>query len=141
MIEDVRQNLRRNIEERRRGRTRVMSYYEPFSELPAETQDLNRVIDSLREELEAVNYYQQRATATSDGSVAAVMIHNRNEEIEHACMLIEWLRRNVPEFDKELRQYLFTDAPITDVEESATDGGQAAGSQKGGDSLGIGSLR
>lgn len=118
-----------------------MSYYEPFSELPADTRDLNRVIDSLREELEAVNYYHQRADATNDESVAAVMIHNRNEEIEHACMLIEWLRRNVPEFDKELRQYLFTDAPITEVEEKATGGGQAEDAPKSGSSLGIGSLR
>ena len=117
-----------------------MSYYEPYSELSAEARDLNRVIDSLREELEAVNYYFQRADVTSDETVSAIMIHNRDEEIEHACMLIEWLRRKMPEFDKELRQYLFTDAPITAVEEAAT-GGSSDGEPSGGPSLGIGSMR
>lgn len=118
-----------------------MSYYEPYSDLSAEARDLNRAIDSLREELEAVNYYHQRAEVTNDESVAAIMIHNRNEEIEHACMIIEWLRRSVPEFDKELRQYLFTEAPITEVEEEATGGSQADGPARGGSSLGLGSLR
>lgn len=118
-----------------------MSYYEPYSELSTEARNLDKVIDSLREELEAVNYYHQRADVTNDETVAAIMIHNRNEEIEHACMLVEWLRRNMPEFEKELKQYLFTEAPITEVEEAATGGGQTGGSAGGGVSLGIGSLR
>ncbi len=117
-----------------------MSYYEPYSELSTEARNLDKVIDSLREELEAVNYYHQRADVTNDETVTAIMIHNRNEEIEHACMLIEWLRRNMPEFEKELKQYLFTEAPITEVEEAAT-GGSSGGTASGGVSLGIGSLR
>lgn len=118
-----------------------MSYYEQASELSAKARDLNRVVDSLREELEAVNYYHQRADVTDDETVAAIMIHNRDEEIEHACMLVEWLRRNMPEFDRELRQYLFTEAPITEVEKEAAGGGGPDTAGEGACSLGIGSLR
>lgn len=114
-----------------------MSYYEPYSELPEGSRDLDKVIDSLREELEAINYYHQRAEVTKDETVASLMIHNRDEEIEHACMLIEWLRRNMPEFDKELRQYMFTDAPITEIEAGATGDGAVSD----GESLAIGSLK
>ena len=97
-----------------------MSLYEQCAALSTEAKDMDRIITSLMEELEAVNYYNQRADATSDNSVKELMIHNRNEEIEHACMLIEWLRRNVPEFGEELKTYLFTEERIIEVEDKAT---------------------
>jgi ferritin-like protein len=115
-----------------------MSYYEPSSELSSAARDFDRVIQSLIEELEAINLYNQRGDVAKDESVKALVIHNRNEEIEHACMLMEWLRRRTPEFDKELRTYLFTEAPITEVEAGASGAG-ADVSDSG--SLGIGSLK
>ncbi len=115
-----------------------MSYYEPYSELSTSAKDVGRVITSLREELEAIDYYNQRADVTKDSTVAGLMIHNRNEEIEHAVMLIEWLRRTIPEFDKELRQYLFTEGSLLEMEEGAA-GGEGGGG--GPASLGIGSLK
>jgi hypothetical protein len=69
------------------------------------------------------------------------VLHNRNEEIEHACMLLEWLRRKTPEFDEQLELYLFTEAPITEVEASAAGGGDSPSSSSGSSSLGIGSLK
>ncbi len=118
-----------------------MAYYEPYSELSSDARDFDKVVTSLMEELEAINYYNQRADVTKDDSVKAIMIHNRNEEIEHACMLIEWLRRKVPEFDEELETYLFTKAPITEVEAQATGVGETAAGGAAPGFLGIGSLR
>jgi hypothetical protein len=71
------------------------------------------------EELEAINFYNQRADVATDESLKRVMIHNRNEEIEHSVMLFEWLRRNIDVFDKNMREYLFKDAPITEIEKQA----------------------
>ena len=119
-----------------------MSYYVPYSDLSAEARTFDNAITSLMEELEATNYYNQRADVATDESLREIMIHNRNEEIEHTAMLVEWLRRFSPEFDEELRTYLFTDAPITQVEELATEGGEADGGSKSQTpSLGLGSLR
>jgi len=87
-------------------------YHEPVEELTAEGRDLHRAITSLMEELEAVDWYNQRMDATTDSELRAILKHNRNEEMEHAAMVLEWIRRRVPEFDKELRDYLFTDKPI-----------------------------
>jgi ferritin-like protein len=86
------------------------------SDLSPSAANVHRALASVQEELEAVDYYHQRADRTSDEALKAVLLHNRNEEIEHASMLLEWLRRNLPEFDTTLRTYLFTQAPITDVE-------------------------
>ena len=122
-----------------------MSYYEPYSELSQEAREFDRVVQSLMEELEALNFYNQRADVTKDESVKELMIHNRDEEIEHACMLMEWLRRNSEPFDEQLRIYMFTEEAITEVEEEATEGGgdSAAGGSSGSgySSLGIGSMR
>lgn len=120
-----------------------MSFYVPYSELSAEARTFDNAIASLMEELEATNYYNQRADVATDESLREIMIHNRNEEIEHVAMLVEWFRRNSPEFEEELRTYLFTDAPITEVEESATGGGETAdgGKSSGTASLGLGSFR
>lgn len=93
---------------------------------------------SLAEELEAVDWYDQRVAAATDDGLREVLAHNRDEEKEHAAMTLEWLRRHDPVWDRVLRTYLFTDAPITVVEGLADSGG----GDGGGDlSLGIGSLR
>jgi uncharacterized protein len=97
------------------------TYHE--DELSEDTRDLHRAIRSLMEELEAVDWYQQRVDATSDTELAAVLAHNRDEEIEHAMMVLEWLRRKMPKFDEEARTYLFSRGPITEVEAHATEGG------------------
>ncbi len=86
--------------------------YEETSKLSEKTLNLRRAIDSLREELEAVDFYQQRADATNDPELKKILEHNRDEEKEHAAMLIEWLRRNDSRFAKELKDYLFTDKEI-----------------------------
>lgn len=113
------------------------SYHESAESLSPATRDMHRALVSLIEELEAVDSYQQRAEASPDAALATVLVHHRDEEIEHAAMLLEWLRRRVPEFDSALRTYLFTDAPITEVEAGATAGAApAAATAKG--SLGIG---
>ena len=90
------------------------------------------------EELEAVDWYDQRAAATSDPDLAEVLGHNRDEEKEHAAMTLEWLRRHDPVLDRHLRTYLFTDDDILDVEEAAEHGGD---DQTTSGSLAIGSLR
>ncbi len=104
------------------------SLHEPPELLSEETKNVHRAVVSLVEELEAVDWYQQRAEACSDPELKAVLIHNKNEEIEHACMNLEWLRRNVPEIDERLRTYLFADGPITEIEEKAK-AAEAAGGQ------------
>ena len=101
------------------------------------TVDRHRAITSLVEELEAVDWYDQRVTATSDSSLADVLAHNRDEEKEHASMTLEWLRRRDPVLDRHLRTYLFTTEPITEVEVEA----EASGAPVGPGSLGIGSLK
>jgi ferritin-like protein len=73
---------------------------------------MHRAIVSLMEELEAVDWYNQRADACSDPELKAILAHNRDEEKEHASMVLEWIRRRDPRFDKELRDYLFTDRKI-----------------------------
>jgi len=87
-------------------------YHEPTEELSEEARDLHRAIISLMEELEAVDWYNQRMSATRDDELRAVLKHNRDEEMEHAAMILELIRRRVPEFDKELRDWLFTDKPL-----------------------------
>jgi uncharacterized protein len=117
--------------------------HEAREDLDAATIDRHRANTSLKEELEAVDWYDQRVSATADQSLAIVLAHNRDEEKEHAAMTLEWLRRRDAVLDAALRTYLFTSEPITEIEkevESGADqGGQAAGSDSG--SLGIGSLR
>ena len=88
-------------------------YHEPISELTDETRDMHRAITSLMEELEAVDWYNQRVDACNNEQLKAILTHNRDEEKEHAAMLQEWIRRQDPTFDKKLTDYLFTDKPIT----------------------------
>lgn len=87
-------------------------YHEPIEELSDETRDLHRAIISLMEELEAVDWYNQRVDACKDEELKAILEHNRDEEKEHAAMVLEWIRRKDPRMDKELKDYLFTDKPI-----------------------------
>jgi ferritin-like protein len=87
-------------------------YHEPVEELSDETRDMHRAITSLMEELEAVDWYNQRVDACKDKELAAILAHNRDEEKEHAAMVLEWIRRRDPTFDKELKDYLFTDTVI-----------------------------
>ncbi len=88
------------------------AYQEPATELSDATRDMHRAILSLVEELEAVDWYNQRVNACKDDALRAILAHNRDEEKEHAAMLLEWIRRQDPTFEKELRDYLFTDKPI-----------------------------
>lgn len=93
-----------------------MAYHEPYELLGDDARDLSRLLRSLIEELEAIDWYNQRMSVSSDPDVRAVVKHNRDEEMEHAAMVLEIIRRRVPEFDKALRTYLFTDSPVTEIE-------------------------
>jgi hypothetical protein len=117
------------------------AYHEPFEKLDRGVVDRHRAILSIMEELEAVDWYDQRVSATDDAALAAVLAHNRDEEKEHAAMTIEWLRRNDPVFDENLRTYLFNDAPITEVEDEVMNGGDDGAGSGGAGTLGIGSLK
>jgi ferritin-like protein len=87
-------------------------YHEPVGELSDATRDMHRAIISLMEELEAVDWYNQRVDACKDPELAAILAHNRDEEKEHAAMVLEWIRRHDSRFDKELSDYLFTEDEI-----------------------------
>src|SRR3954465_8937206 len=119
------------------------SYHEPIELLSEDTKNMHRALVSLREELEAVDWYQQRAEACSDPDLAAVLTHKKNEEIEHAMMTLEWIRRHNPVFESNLKTYLNSSGPITEVEKSAMSGGsgEEGGAGSGSPTLGIGSLK
>jgi ferritin-like protein len=113
-------------------------FHESEERLRPQTMEYHRAIVSLMEELEAVDWYNQRIDAAEDADLRGILAHNRDEEKEHAAMALEWLRRHDPELDRFLRQYLFTEGSITEIEVAA----EAAGNGDGnGASLGIGSLR
>jgi hypothetical protein len=109
------------------------------------TVDHHRAMTSLCEELEAIDWYDQRVKATADASLASVLAHNRDDEKEHAAMTLEWLRRHDPALDAQLRKFLFTTTePITEVGSADVGvGADVEGAPGSGDpgSLGIGSLR
>lgn len=85
--------------------------HEDKQALRPETLDMKRAIDSLREEFEAVDWYRQRADAAGDEELKKILIHNMEEELEHAAMLLEWIRQHNPKADEKLREYLFSDSP------------------------------
>jgi ferritin-like protein len=120
--------------------------HENESKLAPEAIDRHRALASIGEELEAVDWYDQRVEATGNTELASVLAHNRDEEKEHAAMTIEWLRRNDPVLDRHLRTYLFTEDPIVG-EESASEHGDGAApatpevASAFDGSLGIGSLK
>ncbi len=120
------------------------TYHEPLELLPEAVRNLHRGLASLIEELEAIDWYQQRAAACSDEELKRVLLHNRDEEIEHAAMVLEWIRRNSPEFDRELRAYLFTDGRIARLPIQGKHGSGKSENpevQRSPGSLGIGSLK
>ena len=94
------------------------NYHEPHDQLSNDTKDYARAMVSLTEEIEAVDWYQQRLDVTTDQQLKKILMHNRDEEIEHACMLLEWLRRNMDGWDEQLHTYLFTKKDITKVEKA-----------------------
>ena len=99
----------------------MSDYHEPENELQPFDRDIARALNSLKEEVEAVNWYHQRVVTCADPDLKQVLSHNRDEEIEHACMALEWLRRNVKKWDQNLRTYLFSEKPITEIEEESSD--------------------
>ena len=117
--------------------------HEDANKLGPEVIDQHRAIVSLMEELEAVDWYNQRAKATSNPDLRAILEHNRDEEKEHASMVLEWLRRNDPVLAGHFKTYLFTEGSITGIETEAEHGGGSDASAAASDdgSLGIGSLR
>lgn len=121
-------------------------YHEPVAELSPLDRDFVRALSSLKEEIEAINWYHQRVAAASDPQIKAIMAHNRDEEMEHAIMGLEWLRRTMPGWDAVMRTYLFTTGDITALEDAATGEGQTGEAPQstrpaGSGSLGIGSLK
>ncbi len=111
--------------------------HEPREQLRPETIDHHRAVTSLMEELEAIDWYDQRIDATGDAELAELLAHNRDEEKEHAAMVLEWLRRRDPVLDRHLRTYLFTEGSLVAVEEAAEGDDEASAP---GD-LGLGALR
>ncbi|MGD0944856.1 MAG: ferritin-like domain-containing protein [Acidimicrobiales bacterium] len=122
--------------------TQSAGLHEPEDRLTPEIIDRHRAIVSIQEELEAIDWYDQRVAATDDPELAAVLAHNRDEEKEHAAMTLEWLRRHDPALDRNLRTYLFTSGPVTEIEAAAEAGttGNSGASETSG-SFGIGSLK
>ena len=113
------------------------SFHEASEDLRPETKDRHRAVVSLQEELEAIDWYNQRVDAAGDDDLRAILRYNRDDEKEHAAMLLEWVRRSDPVWDEELRRYLFTDGQIAGLvpdEESDDDGSAGSGS------VGVGSL-
>ncbi len=94
----------------------MSQYHEPTNEMSGKARDLTRALISLKEEIEAIDWYNQRMECAEDDSLRKILEHNRNEEIEHAVMAIEWLRRNMDGWDENLRAYLFTEGAITEIE-------------------------
>jgi len=101
-------------------------YHEAEDKLSSNTKNLHRALVSLQEELEAIDWYRQRADVADNAELKSVLLHNMEEEIEHACMVLEWLRRNEPLFDEKLRVYLFQTKPITEIEEAEERSGALA---------------
>jgi hypothetical protein len=110
----------------------MTEYHEPSNELPDATKDQHRALKSLQEELEAVDWYNQRIAVTQDSELRAILEHNRDEEIEHAAMVLEWLRRGMDGWHDELKTYLFTTEPMSEVEE---------GGEGSNESLGLGGMK
>lgn len=91
-----------------------ISLHAPRERLSKETIHLHHAIVSLMEELEAVDWYRQRADDCDDAQLKEILLHNMREEMEHAAMVLEWIRRNSPDFEKHLKDFLFTDGEISD---------------------------
>lgn len=114
----------------------MQDYHQPYEELNQQDRSYVYALNSLKEEIEAIDWYNQRAAVSKDKTIKEIMEHNRDEEIEHAVMLIEWLRRNMAGWDEQLRKYLFTKASLIEVEEANSEDNN---SEKG--DLGLRKLR
>ncbi len=115
----------------------MTQYHEPVEEIDSDTRSFTRALMSLKEEIEAVMWYQQRVSAGDEEELKDVLAHNRDEEIEHACMALEWLRRNMDGWDENLKTYLFSDEKITELEELE----EESDGEEPGEDLGIGDLK
>lgn len=113
----------------------MTDYHEPPEQMPEQDRDFVRALRSLIEEVEAVDWYQQRIASSQNEELKAILSHNRDEEMEHACMTLEWLRRNMPGWDARLQTYLFTEGDITSLGEDSN------GSESQEEGLSIGGLR
>jgi hypothetical protein len=113
------------------------TFHESEERLSAATRDMHRAIVSLMEELEAIDWYQQRVDATEDGELREILRHNRDEEKEHAAMVLEWIRRHDEGFSGVLKTYLFTQGSITELEDVVEKGNGGPGGARAS----IGSLR
>jgi hypothetical protein len=98
-----------------------MAYIESWEELSREAKDIHRALESVKEEIEAIDWYHQRVDLAEDEELRAILAHNRDEEIEHAAMVLEWLRRNMDGWDHELREYLFSTKSVAKAEAEATE--------------------
>jgi hypothetical protein len=112
--------------------------HERIESLSAETIDMHRALVSAIEELEAIDWYQQRADASVDADLVKILLHNKNEEIEHLCMTLEWIRRRNPAFSERMSKYLFSEGEITELERRSKS--PSPSSSKDG-SLAIGGLK
>lgn len=108
-------------------------YHEPTTEMSASDRDCVRALLSLKEEIEAVDWYHQRAAVTKNESLKKILEHNRDEEMEHACMTLEWLRRNMPGWDEQLKTYIFSEGDVTELEDK-----ESGSKEKEQSDLGIG---
>ena len=102
-----------------------IAWHAPYELLKPETRDMSRAIHSLMEELEAIDWYGQRMDVTDDDDLRRTLEHNRDEEKEHAAMVLEWIRRRDPKFDEHLRTYLFTSGDVLAIEDAVDSGGGA----------------
>jgi len=118
------------------------TFHEAEARLSTRTRDMHRAIVSLQEELEAIDWYQQRVEATEDAALREILNHNRGEEVEHAAMVLEWIRRHDADFAAKLKTYLFTEGSILERESAAEAADRGAGESNGSRApRGIGSLR
>ena len=119
----------------------MAEYHEPYSQLSETARDMHRALQSVKEEIDAVDWYLQRIDLTPDPELKAILIHNRDEEKEHAAMVLEWIRRRDPAFDEALSTYLFTEGDLLAIEEEHEGGeGEAVPGRSVG-RLTVGSLR
>jgi uncharacterized protein len=118
------------------------SLHESTDQLEPSTIDRHRAVVSIMEELEAIDWYDQRIDAAGDAELKDILAHNRDEEKEHASMMLEWLRRHDPKLDEHLRTYLFADKPVLEIEaEAESEAPEEHANDAEDGSLGIGSLR
>ncbi len=115
----------------------MSQYHEPAEELSNQAKNYTRALNSLKEEIEAVDWYHQRVDTSDNEELKDIMAHNRDEEIEHACMTLEWLRRNMPGWDEELRNWLFKEGPIVEGHEEE----EGEESHNTNSDLGIGKIK